>query len=112
FMNDPIGFFDRSITKMHQIPRDELEMLQREAMARRFAEHRESISMVRKLADRLGVKEVREFADILPLFFAHPAFKSYPRWLPGNSACCAPFSARPPVSSRIRGPCATRSGST
>ena len=78
FMNDPIQFFDRSITKMHQIPRDELELLQREAMARRFAEHRESISMLRKLADRLGIKQVREFDDIVPLFFAHTAFKSYP----------------------------------
>src|SRR5262249_60463844 len=78
FMNDPIGFFDRSITKMHRIPRDELEMLQREAMARRFAEHRESIPMLRKLADRLGIKELREFDDVAPLFFAHTAFKSYP----------------------------------
>jgi hypothetical protein len=78
FMNDPIGFFDRSITKMHQIPRDELEMLQREAMARRFADHRQRIEMVRKLADRLGIKQVREFDDVVPLFFAHTAFKSYP----------------------------------
>jgi hypothetical protein len=78
FMNDPIAFFDRSITKMHQIPRDELELLQREAMARRFAAHRESIEMVRNLADRLGIKQVREFDDIVPLFFAHTAFKSYP----------------------------------
>ena len=78
FMNDPIRFFDRSITKMHEIPRDELELLQREAMARRFADHRESIEMVRNLADRLGIKEVREFDDVVPLFFAHTAFKSYP----------------------------------
>jgi hypothetical protein len=78
FMNDPIAFFDQSITKMHQIPRAELEMLQREAMARRFAAHRESIEMVRNLADRLSIKEVREFDDIVPLFFAHTAFKSYP----------------------------------
>ena len=78
FMNDPIQFFDRSITKMHQIPRDELELLQREAMARRFADHRERIAMVRKLADRLGIKQVREFDDVVPLFFAHTAFKSYP----------------------------------
>src|SRR5258705_6201743 len=77
-MNDPIAFFDRSITKMHQIPRDELELLQREAMARRFADHRERVVMVRNLADRLGIKQVREFDDIVPLFFAHTAFKSYP----------------------------------
>jgi hypothetical protein len=78
FMNDPIRFFDRSITKMHEIPRAELELLQREAMARRFAWHRESIVMLRSLADRLGIKELREFDDVVPLFFAHTAFKSYP----------------------------------
>jgi hypothetical protein len=78
FMNDPITFFDRSITKMHQIPRDELEMLQREAMSLRFANHRQNVVMVRNLADRLGIKEVREFDDVVPLFFAHTAFKSYP----------------------------------
>src|SRR5439155_22737789 len=43
-----------------------------------FAEHRGSISMLRKLADRLGIKELREFDDVVPLFFAHTAFKSYP----------------------------------
>jgi acyl-CoA synthetase (AMP-forming)/AMP-acid ligase II len=47
-------------------------------MRRRFAQHRESIVMLRNLADRLGVKEVREFDDVVPLFFAHTAFKSYP----------------------------------
>ncbi len=78
FMNDPIAYFDSSITKMHQIPRDELEQLQRQAMSRRFVEHRESIEILRNLADRLEIKEVNEFDDIVPLFFAHTAFKSYP----------------------------------
>ena len=40
FMNDPMAFFDNSITRMHQIPRPELEELQRRAAGRRFAEHR------------------------------------------------------------------------
>ena len=78
FMNDPIGYFDSSITKMHTIPRSELEPLQREAMSRRFSDHRQTIEMVRNLADRLEIKEVMEFDDIVPLFFAHTAFKSYP----------------------------------
>ena len=78
FMNDPMEYFDHSITKMHEIPRDELEALQRQAMALRFAEHRESIEMLRNLADRLEIKELRELDDVTPLFFAHTAFKSYP----------------------------------
>jgi hypothetical protein len=78
FRNDPIGFFSGSITRMHTIPRDELDALQREAMRRRFAEHRASIEMLRNLADRLDVKEVRELDDVVPLLFPHTAYKSYP----------------------------------
>jgi len=78
FMNDPMEYFDHSITKMHTIPRAELEPLQLESMKRRFADHRQSIEMLRNLADRLEIKELSEFDDVVPLFFAHTAFKSYP----------------------------------
>jgi hypothetical protein len=78
FMNDPMGFFGGSVTRMHAIPRPELEALQRAAMARSFAEHRDRIEVVRKLADRLGVRELRAFDDVVPLLFPHTVFKSYP----------------------------------
>jgi len=78
FMDDPMTYFDHSVTKMHTIPRRELESLQRAAMARRFAQHRETIEMLRNLADRLEIHELRDFNDVVPLFFAHTAFKSYP----------------------------------
>ncbi|MEM7410930.1 MAG: hypothetical protein AAF430_11895 [Myxococcota bacterium] len=84
FMNDPIAYFDASITKMHMIPRDGLESLQREAMRTRVAQHRASIEMVKNLADRLGIDEVQEFDDVVPLLFAHTAFKSYPAALLDN----------------------------
>ena len=78
FMNDPMEYFDHSITKMHSIPRSELEPLQLESMQRRFADHRQSIEMLRNLADRLEIEELHAFDDVVPLFFAHTAFKSYP----------------------------------
>src|SRR5258706_15399501 len=77
-MDDPIGYFDHSVTQMHGVPRAELEPLQRAAMARRFAQHRESIGMVGKLADRLGIREVVRLEDLGPLLFPHTIFKSYP----------------------------------
>lgn len=77
-MNDPIAFFNGSITQMHMYPRKELEELQRVAMSLRFKEHYESIEMLRNLADRLGITQLNEFNDVVPLFFAHTAFKSYP----------------------------------
>lgn len=55
-----------------------MEELQRIAMGMRFKEHYESIEMLRTLADCLGVTELKEFNDVVPLFFAHTAFKSYP----------------------------------
>jgi hypothetical protein len=47
YMNDPIGFFDESVTEMHCIPREKLESLQRDAMTLRFADHRENFEMRR-----------------------------------------------------------------
>ncbi|HEX4394989.1 MAG TPA: hypothetical protein VH084_26125, partial [Mycobacterium sp.] len=78
FMDDPINFFGQSYTQMHSIDRNELESLQRQAMAIRFQQHYQSIEMLRKLADRLGITAVNEFNDVVPLFFSHTAFKSYP----------------------------------
>ncbi|MDT7760430.1 MAG: hypothetical protein QOH27_6328, partial [Mycobacterium sp.] len=84
FMDDPIAYFGESLTQMHSIPRDELEELQRQAMAIRFDQHRQSIELVGKLADRLGVTALDEFNDVVPLFFSHTAFKSYPAALVDN----------------------------
>ncbi len=84
FMDDPINYFGHSLTQMHSIPRVELEELQRQAMAIRFGQHRGSIEMLRKLADRLGIDELHEFNDVVPLMFSHTAFKSYPAALIDN----------------------------
>jgi len=77
-MTDPITFFDQSITKMHRIPQVELEALQRTAMAIRFKEHYAGIEILRNLADQLGITEVKEFTDVVPLLYPHTVFKSYP----------------------------------
>jgi len=87
FMNDPITYFDGSITKMHRIPRGELENLQRQAMRRRFAQHREGIDIIRNLADRLGIAELRELDDVVPLLLPHTAYKSYPAALLDRKRC-------------------------
>ncbi len=77
-MTDPAGLFDQSITRMHTISRSALETLQRTAMDRRFQEHRQSIEMLRNLAERLNITRLEDFNDVVPLLFAHTAFKSYP----------------------------------
>jgi hypothetical protein len=78
FMDDPISFFGQSYTQMHTIPRAHLEEMQRQALGIRFRQHHDSIEMLRKVADRLGITELNEFNDVVPLMFSHTAFKSYP----------------------------------
>lgn len=78
FMDDPIGFFGQSYTRMHSIERDELLDLQRRAMGVRFQQHYRSIEMLRKLADRLAINTLHDVNDVVPLLFSHTAFKSYP----------------------------------
>ncbi len=78
FMADPTEWFGRSLTAMHSMPRKELDDLLKEAMAVRFVDHRESIDAVGKAAERAGVTELRELDDVVPLLFAHAAYKSYP----------------------------------
>lgn len=78
FMADPTEWFGRSLTAMHSMPRKQQDDLLREAMALRFADHRESIEAVGRAADRAQITELREFDDVVPLLFAHAAYKSYP----------------------------------
>ncbi|MCW2755023.1 MAG: hypothetical protein JWQ32_2434, partial [Marmoricola sp.] len=84
FMDAPIEFFGHSMTQMQSIPRDELEELQRQAMKLRFRQHYETIPILRKLADRLGIADLDDFEDVAPLLFSHTAFKSYPSALIDN----------------------------
>jgi hypothetical protein len=78
FLNDPMEYFDQSITKMHSIPLEKLERIQTAALPMRFQQHYASIEVLRKLADRLGIKAVEEINDLVPLLFPHTVFKSYP----------------------------------
>jgi hypothetical protein len=78
FMDDPINFFGKSYTQMHSIEHGVLEELQLQAMRIRFAQHYDSIAILRKVADRLEISELSEFNDVVPLLFSHTSFKSYP----------------------------------
>ena len=78
FMNTPWAYFNNSITQMHSVPREELLEMQRQAMVARVDEHIERIEMVAKHAQRVGITSVNEFDDVVPLFFAHTAYKAYP----------------------------------
>jgi hypothetical protein len=78
FMDDPVRYFDYSVTRAHSLPREELRALQLEAMDLRLQEHRESIEMVRRASNREGVTRIADVDDVVPLLFSHSIYKSYP----------------------------------
>ena len=59
-------------------PAAKLRPLQLDAARQLFAERREQTPVLRRRADETGVREIRGFADLVPLLFSHTVYKSYP----------------------------------
>ena len=57
---------------------DELEELQLEAAREAFAERKEQIPVLARLARENQITEVKNFHDLVPLLFSHTTYKSYP----------------------------------
>jgi hypothetical protein len=64
--------------EFHEAPRSELEPLWLAAANERLALQRKQIPVLSKLADDLGISEIRSLEDLVPLLFAHSNYKSYP----------------------------------
>ena len=59
-------------------PPGELLPLQLAAARELVEERRSQISVLRRRAEETGVGDIRSFADLVPLLFAHSVYKSYP----------------------------------
>jgi hypothetical protein len=69
----------------HAIPSAELLPVQIEAANERLASHARSVQLVRNRVEETGIRQIREPSDLVPLLFAHTAYKSYPEgWLAGG----------------------------
>jgi hypothetical protein len=77
-INDPSGYFHRSDKEVHSIAPDRLEAMTLLGLQQRFAELRDRVPILKKLADEQRIEEIRELDDVVPLLFAHPVYKSYP----------------------------------
>jgi hypothetical protein len=85
FVSDPTAFFDYSYTRMHSLPRAELEELQLAALQMRFEQMYNGVAMVKKLADRQHFGGIRKLDDVVPMLFEHTMYKSYPPSLLENN---------------------------
>jgi len=65
-----------------EAPYSEILPKQLEAINERFQDRVEKIKLLQNRAETGGITEVRSMADVVPLLFAHTAYKSYPEsWL-------------------------------
>jgi len=78
WMNDPYEHFGYDNTKLHSMPREEVEAVQLTAMNMRLAERREQVQMLAKLADSQNIDAIGSLDDMAPLLFPHDIYKSYP----------------------------------
>ena len=78
WMNDPYEHFGHHNTRIHTLPREEVEAVQLAAMRLRFEERMEQVQMLRKLADSQGITAIGGFDDLAPLLMPHDMYKSYP----------------------------------
>lgn len=66
----------------YDIPLEDLRATQIAAANERLQEQRPRIRLLANRADAGGVSEIRDYADLVPLLFAHTAYKGYPEaWL-------------------------------
>ncbi len=64
------------------IPPSELLPLQLEAVSELFKSRIDKIKLLRNRAETAGITEIHTMSDVVPLLFAHTAYKSYPEsWL-------------------------------
>jgi hypothetical protein len=81
WMNDPYEHFGHHNTKIHTLPREQVEAVQLAAMNLRLAERRGQIQMLAKLADGQGITSIDSLDAMAPLLFPHDMYKSYPQSL-------------------------------
>ncbi|MFA7604370.1 MAG: hypothetical protein WCY29_15325 [Novosphingobium sp.] len=78
WMNDPYEHFGYHNTRIHSLPREEVEAVQLAAMNLRLAERRGQVQMLAKLADAQGIDAIVSLDDLAPLLMPHDIYKSYP----------------------------------
>ncbi|WP_435608888.1 hypothetical protein [Pseudomonas knackmussii] len=77
-LNDPASLAGHCHQTWSQLPRADVDAWQLAGLKQRFAQMRERIPVLKKLADGEGVERIERLDDVVPLLFEHTMFKSYP----------------------------------
>lgn len=78
WIEDPLGHFGMSNTRIHSMAREDTEEVQLAAMNLLLEKRRAEIPVLAKLADAQGIATLAQLDDMAPLLFEHNVYKSYP----------------------------------
>jgi len=84
-LNDPPMVTNYSLDAWDHMKREDIDAMQLAGLRRRFAELRDAVPVLKKLADAQGVDAIEKVDDAVPLLFEHTVFKSYPPSLLENN---------------------------
>jgi len=84
-LTDPVALVGHSKRNWEHLPRAEVEAMQLRGLQQRFAQLRDQIPMLKKLADGQGIEHIDCIDDVVPLLFEHTMYKSYPPSLLDNN---------------------------
>jgi hypothetical protein len=84
-MDDLPAFAEYCSDNLDNIARDELDVLQLEALQYRYSSLRDEIPILKKLVEAEGISAIDNFCDAVPLLFDHTVYKSYPASLLENN---------------------------
>ena len=77
-LDDPAALVAHSPDRWNNLSREQIDELQLHGLRQRFAELRDRIPVVTRLADAEGVDSIEGLDDVVPLLFEHTVYKSYP----------------------------------
>jgi hypothetical protein len=77
-MESPSAVLDNSFDLNFTLSRGEIDAFHKHWVAKRFAELKDRILFLGKLAEEHDIDEITEVDDVLPLLFGHTVYKSYP----------------------------------
>ena len=77
-MESPSALLDHSYDLSFGLTRAEVDKFQKHWVQKRFADLKDKIVYLNKLAKEHDITEIREVEDVLPLLFGHTVYKSYP----------------------------------
>lgn len=75
---DPATWLDRGIEALYAMNWRDYEDVQLEVLRQRFAELKDGVAALGKLAQREGIVRIDSLADASPLMFDHRVYKNYP----------------------------------